>query len=306
VERWEIGQSGTSWKNLEDPLALFQSTPTGIALADGVLYAQSVNTTFSTTVRTLSPGDAEPSIGMWSMMDEDDQQFTGSPQALKVSAGSSMLWAADQATPRLYSFTDTLFADGPTIAGPADMFEVKINHVSGAPFDTSFTWERPSKATVYDLNIALDSDFDEKIVNVRVPSTGTTTSSTPSHVVDGPDLDPGTTYYWRVRANFAGPVRSPWSETRMFTVAELPEAVAPVTVTQQPPPVISVPPQPPISIPAPEITLPPQPPPTSIVIPPAPAPAPAVPAWALYAIIVIGAVLVIALIVLIMRTRRPM
>jgi len=122
-------------------------------------------------------------------------------------------------------------------------------------------------------------------------------------------LMPETTYYWRVRADATGPIYSPWSAVRSFTIGTLPEAAAPVIIRQPPPaPVIEVPPAPEIVLQPPDIILPAPPAPTpapEIVIPAAPAPAPAVPSWAIYAIIIIGAVLVIALIVLIMRTRRP-
>jgi len=99
-----------------------------------------------------------------------------------------------------------------------------------------------------------------------------------------------TTYYWRVRVNIAGPVKSPYSETRSFTIGTLPETpIIPVEVVIPPPPVISVPEAPTITITPPEIVLP---------------PAPITPAY-IWAIIIIGAILVIAVVVLIIRTRRP-
>ena len=147
----------------------------------------------------------------------------------------------------------------------------------------------------------MDTGFVEKISTATVNST----SATAFLNVSADTFMPGETYYWRVRLNSTGPVYSPWSEVRSFTVGELPEAPAPVVITQAPAPVISVPPAPEIVLEAPEIVIPAPTPAPEIVIPAAPAPAPAVPSWAIYAIIIIGAVLVIALIVLIMRTRRP-
>jgi hypothetical protein len=303
VERWEIGQSGTSWKNLDAPTDSNMGAY-GIVLSEGALYVQTANSTNSQTLRTLSPSDSEPSAGMWSTMDET-AAFDAAPQSLWFSTGSTTLWAVDTTVgPRLFSFLDALTAAGPTLVGPADGFEVRFNTVSGYPFDVALTWERPSKANIYDVQVALDSGFNEKVKTPKVPESGTTTSSTPSYVIDGNDLDPETTYYWRVRVNIDGPVRSAWSETRMFTVGELPEPGG-ITIPPQPTPTLTVP-QPTITVSAPTISIPPQPAPTTITIPPAPTPAPAVPSWALYVIIVIGAVLVIALIVLIMRTRRPM
>jgi len=300
VQRWEIGQSGTGWKDLSAPST--DLTAYGIALADGVLYVQTtVNATVgSYTLRTLSPTTSEPSEGMWSTMYKSDQLFDATPQSLKVSEGS--LWSVDSATAALYVYSDTLVSVGPTLLSPADGFTDNINRVSGYPYDIAFTWERPSKAKIYDLRVAQDSSFTETIYKA---TTSSTTDAEISEVASGTEFMPGTTYYWRVRVNIAGPVKSPWSETRTFTVGELPEAQAPVIIEQPPAPVIQVPPQAPITIQPPEIVLPaPQAVPEIVIPAPPAAPAPITPAY-IWAIIIIGAILVIAVVVLIVRTRRP-
>ena len=305
IQRWEIGQSGTSWKDLSVANTDYEAS--GIALADDVLYVQTVNGSGanSYTFRTLSPTSSEPSAGMWSTMAEDNQAFSGQPQSLKVSSGSVKLWAIDRNTAALYSFTDELTTVGPTLIGPRDGTKVEINPVSGVAYDVAFTWERPSKAKIYDLKIALDSDFLEGLGNAGT-TTGSTTDAEISEVVSGSHFMPETTYYWRVRVNIDGPVKSAYSETRSFTIGALPEQLEPVVIEQPPAPVISVPPAPAITITPPQIVLPPQPaPPPEIVIPAPPAaPAPVTPAF-IWAIVVIGAILVIALVVLIIRTRRP-
>ena len=185
-----------------------------------------------------------------------------------------------------------------------------VNPVSGGTYTISYTWERLSKATKYNLVIALGSDFEEVVLNYSgssAPAVIEDTGSIAAQVVAGTTFMPETTYYWRVRLASDGPVYSPWSEIRTFTIGALPEAVEPVIIQAPPPaPVIEIPPAPAITLQPPEIVLPAPPPaPPDIVIPAAPPPAaPAIPSWAIYAIIIIGAVLVIALIVLIMRTRR--
>jgi hypothetical protein len=303
VERWEIGQSGTSWKNLSAPTSSNMSY--GIALVEGVLYVVTYDTTDSFLVRTLSPTSSEPSSGMWSTVKSAAEVFNLAPQALKISSGSVKLWAADSSaglTKPLFSFTDEIATMGPTLSAPADGAEVKMNPVSGGSYAITLSWERLSKSTIYDYQVATDSGFVAKIVNT---STSSTTSSTPAVNIGAGTLNPDTTYYWRVRTNIAGPVRSQWSETRSFTVGDLPEAQPPVIIEQAPAPVIEVPPTPEIVLQPPEIVLPAPEPAPEIVIPAAPEPTPPVPTWAIYAIIIIGAVLVIALIVLIMRTRRP-
>jgi hypothetical protein len=311
VERWEIGQSGTSWKNLSPTLGA--NATYGIGLMDGALYVSVCDTNDSWLFRTLSPTSSEPSAGMWSTVKSAGEVFDLAPQALKISGGSTKLWAADKASglaKPLFSFTDDIAVGGPTLSAPGDGAEVMMNPVSGGSYAITLSWERLSKSTNYDIQVATDSGFVEKVINTSYSATtgSTTTSSTPAVNIAAGTLNPGTTYYWRIRTNIAGPVRSAWSETRTFTVGELPEAQPPVVVQAPgPAPVIEVPPAPAITLEPPEIVLPAPPPaPPEIVIPAAPPPAaPAIPAWAIYAIIIIGAVLVIALIVLIMRTRRP-
>ncbi|HEY82297.1 MAG TPA: hypothetical protein G4O01_03290 [Dehalococcoidia bacterium] len=310
IVRWEIGSS-TSWSDIING-TLTATTAMGLyglELYNGVLYALASDGTDSAIFRTLSPSTATSST-TWSYKETtlaDNVALNDTPQGLFITSGSTKLWALDTGNNKLYSFTDTLAEAGPTLSAPADGAIIPVNTVSGSAYSVSITWERPSKATKYDYQFALDSDFDEKL------SIGTgqvsSTSSTVAYVAPGSNFMPGTTYYWRVRVASDGPLYSPWSEVRSFTVEDLPEPQPPVTIEPAPPaPVIEVPPPPPITLQPPEITLPeptitlPQP---TIQLPPAPAPVAPVPDWAIYAIIIIGAVLVIAVIVLIVRTRRP-
>jgi hypothetical protein len=311
VERWEIGQSGTSWKNLEAPTA---TTPGnlnckafGMALVDGVLYVQATSANGTVTFRTLNPTTGEPAAGNWATMTESAAGANATPQSLKTSEGSTKLWSVNTVAPKLLVYTDTLGETGPSLSSPGDGTTVTMNKVSGKANAVALTWARISKAKIYDVKIALDSGFTEVVKSITTSST----TDDPVSVVVGPDTDnevafaPETTYYWRVRVNNAGPVKSAWSETRTFSIGSLPEAMEPVIIEQPPAPIISVPEAPAITITPPEIVLPPAQPAPEIVIPPAPAPpAPITPAY-IWAVIIIGAILVIAVIVLIVRTRRP-
>jgi hypothetical protein len=102
---------------------------------------------------------------------------------------------------------------------------------------------------------------------------------------------PNTTYYWRVRVSGTtyGPLISEWSDVGSFTVAE---------AFVEPPVEVVVPPP----TPAPEITV--EVPDVVVQLPPEQPAEPVIPTYMLWLIIGIGAVLIIALVILIVRTRR--
>jgi len=395
VNRWQIGTS-TAWKDLE------ATTPgghkaKGISLYGSVLYVATDNSVDSSVLRTLSPTVSVPLSGYWSTLTSAGETFSVTPKSLKVSGSSATLWAIDTtSTDELFYFTDILSDTGPTLTSPADGKKITVNPITGKSYDVTFAWERPDygRSYTYNLYLAYDSGFKEYAVKASEASS----SSAPAHIIgpsgtDGGGIDstrlefmPGTTYYWKVRVATDGPVQSPYSETRSFTIepgaALVPDVLAPANgasgIGQNPSfswtpvgganeyhfvlardvnltspvvdiklkntgyavkteleigttyywrvkpiapvegdwsaianftvkeaPVEAAPPVIVKEVPAPIINIPQAPPPPpDIVIPPAPAPpAPIAPAY-IWAIIVIGAVLVIAVIILILRTRR--
>lgn len=111
------------------------------------------------------------------------------------------------------------------------------------------------------------------------------------------DFMPGTTYYWRTRieGTTEGDLISAWSAPGSFKVDVAKPVEAPtINVPETKIPEIKIP-----TITIPEIKVPEAK--VTVNIPPAEA---AIPTWMLWIIIVIGAVLVIAVIILIVRTRR--
>ncbi|MGB2877707.1 MAG: hypothetical protein WBB97_06700 [Dehalococcoidales bacterium] len=314
VNAWELG-SDDEWDDIS-PDAISGNVTNGIGIFDGVLYVIADDGTDSVLARTLTPTADSPG---WSSVEYDAATLEVAPTALRISAGTGLtkLWAIDDDTAgeALVSYKDTLATAVTNLSLPADDSSIPFNPVSGASSQIIFTWVSPSdKVDDFDFTIATDSGFDEVVLDQSVAkSSGTWDSGNVISKIVGPgaaenfaiSFMPDTTYYWKVRVDLAGPVRSNWSEVRSFTTGSLPEAQAPVIIQQPPAPVIEVPSAPEIILQPPDIILPAPTPAPEIVIPAAPAPAPAVPSWAIYAIIIIGAVLVIALIVLIMRTRRP-
>ena len=143
-----------------------------------------------------------------------------------------------------------------------------------------------------DVWVATDEAFRATVVTAVASTTGS--NPTRGYLLSG-QLMPETTYYWRVRVSKDGPWYSPWSEKRTIVVGTIP-----VRVTESKTPPVEIKPAP-----APQVTVEPPPAPqVTVDVPPYPEPAPAIPTYMLWVIIAIGAVLAIAVIVLIVRTRR--
>ncbi len=216
--------------------------------------------------------------------------------------GTSFVVTTITPTPSTVSLT------GPTV-GATDV-----------PINTPFSWSAVSGAT-YDLQLSTSSSFDTLVSN----ETGLTSSVYGL----GTKLLNDTTYFWRVRS-VDGDKMSEWVTSTFTTVAAAAEAaetvvtveaappapapvvnVEPITITPPAPaPVTVTPPQVTVEAPPPaEVTVEPavvtvQAPPPAVVNVTVPEQQPVVPTYLLWTIILVGAVLVISLIVLIVRTRR--
>jgi hypothetical protein len=207
---------------------------------------------------------------------------TGTTKAVEFSPGTSYYWKVRVA------------GNGPVYSPWSEVREVTIepgvalvpeilspeNGETGASMTPSFSWDPVAGASDYNFVLANNAGMKAPIVDVVVKGTTAYSMITP--------LNYGVTYFWKVRP--IAPVEGGWSAIANFSVMEEPtEPPPPVVVQELPPPVINIPPAPP----AQQIVIPPAPPP----------PAQIVPAY-IWAIIIIGAILVIAVIVLIVRTRR--
>jgi len=211
----------------------------GVALKSGVLYAVSVIDNYPTSNVTYLNSTLVPTIAGTHTPESWRTEFCSSdynttglvlgrlPSALKVSTatGKIVLWAvstlANSNSARY--FDDTLAAVGPTLTGPANKSIIQTNSVTGYPMSLNLMWSRPSLATGYTVEIALDSSFVSKI---GLPNSGNFSSSDTSlaMVLSGSSaFNPGSTYYWRVRAYL--PITSAWSETRSITMQPLAAAV---------------------------------------------------------------------------------
>jgi len=153
----------------------------------------------------------------------------------------------------------------PTLYTPGGIWQYSGIDVDLMP---AFSWESANTANSYQFMLSDNAEFAAPLVNTKVPES--------AYQLDF-ELEYNSNYFWRVQA-FKGTVSlSRWSDVGAFTT---------------------------ISEPAPE---PPPPAPPATVTQPAPAPIvlpTPIPPVLLWVIIGIGAALIIAVIVLIVRTRR--
>ena len=149
-----------------------------------------------------------------------------------------------------------------------------------AAIQPTFTWTASATATSYEFVLAEEIGQDNKFAIIDYSAS----TSINGHV-SREQLKWGTVYNWRVRAISAAGA-SAWTEGFFTTISEpvpAPEPVPPVIIEPTPP------------APAPEIIL---------QIPPTEAPVNVIPPYLLWTVIAVGAVLIIAVVVLIVRTRR--
>jgi hypothetical protein len=200
-----------------------------------------------------------------------------------LTAGETYYWRVQITAPvtsvatAMGSFTvQQLQAIVPDISSPEN----------GATIDNltpGFSWSPISGVTSYRFELAKEPTFALLVYTDDVPGSG-------AALPVATQLERGRTYYWRVKA--LTPAEGEWSQVGIFTVAELPP-------TPTPTPTIT----PTIILPTPTITLP-QPTVTVVLPTTSEAPVEEIATPYIWAIIIIGAVLVIAVIVLIVRTRR--
>ena len=203
----------------------------------------------------------------------------------------------DQAFQSRWSSAVT-FTTVQAILAPTNL--VPVNGMQDAPLLPSFGWTEVSNAVSYEFELGADPDFSDATAVTGITVIFYTWET---------ELNYDQNYYWRVRAVSDTGTKSDWCTFNFHTRVE---AIPPVTVPPPPTPTITV------VIPdvvVPEITIPPLTQPDVIVNLPTPSvttttfqPADIVmeevaPAY-IWAIVGIGAVLVIAVIVLIVRTRR--
>jgi hypothetical protein len=193
-----------------------------------------------------------------------------------LNANQTYYWRVRVLTPLAGAFPATPNtikigpATGPTPTAPVVGSPTLTAPAPGAtnvPRRPTFQWEAVAGANSYEIQVDKDPNFGAPVAR---------NNSVFSNVfVPTVDLDANTVYYWRVRAT-SGTTTGPYANG-VFTTAAPPPPPTTVAPTQPPPPPVTI---------------------TTVAPPPVTTPA------YVWAIIGIGALLVIAVLVLIMRTGR--
>ncbi len=229
IKSWQIGTSN-AWTDIFPvgvPGGIY-----GMAVDSNTLYALEYDTTTSqsTLWRFTNPISATATAAGWTGISTNATTDTynysvalnAEPEALKVS--TNKLWAVKtNGTNELYSFTDTIINVSIALNTPQNNFVSHINSKSGLAYDVTFSWQRPSVATQYELQMATDPDFTQMASSIIINSTADVVSITLGHDQAVPnyfDFSPSSTYYWRVRSTSPG--YSQFSTTWEFSIESAP------------------------------------------------------------------------------------
>jgi hypothetical protein len=199
----------------------------------------------------------------------DDTDWSSAEADVTLDAGTTYYWKVQVTDPVESRWSDEWSFQTKVAQVTAP---VEVRPLPGAQdviLSPTFAWRPADGVEYYEIDVATDADF------TSIVTSGTPVANTWAIDVA---LDYSTVYYWRVRG--IAPTGIPEADyvVSIFTTMAKPaEAAPPVKVEEVQPPEITV-----------EV----------------PAPVQAIPSWMALTIIIIGAVLVIALVVLIVRTRR--
>jgi hypothetical protein len=195
------------------------------------------------------------------------------------------------------------------IAQPENL--VPSQGMQNAPLLPSFVWTEISNAVEYEFQLSTDPAFGTLLVDETLEITAYTLKT---------ELAYDTNHYWRVRAVSDTGTKSTWCFSNFHTRTEaIPQVTVPPAptpnITLPAPQVTVIPPDVNITLPAPQVTV--IPPAITVDIPPVvtvtqqaqptlvlPVAEPEGTPVYIWVIVAIGAILVIAVIVLIIRTRR--
>jgi len=217
--RFVIGTS-TSWEDVITG-APDAADVSGLGMVNGVLYSLTDDAGIG-GYRTLYPTAAAGTMA-WEDAVIGSGTFNRAPSALRVAAGSSILYAINTATTpdAVHAYSDLLATDVPILTAPADGVAINVDSVTGYAQDIIFAWDAMGSGTglvdTYDIHIAVAG------TSFRAPNTASVepTYATDPKWTDTFNLTSNTEYEWRVRARDQmsnDAIRSGWSASQKFFV----------------------------------------------------------------------------------------
>ena len=273
-------------------------TATWAALTGATTYQVIVNIVPQTNVYVAANG-----AGVVVAVNNATQTATITGLAAGVTYSVSV-WALTPVTSFLFDGAALAFSTPPTVPVPSGNLVPANGAINIPVLGPAFAWAAPAGVPGiigYNWELSEDPLFGSFVED------GQKTLTVPYYVYPG-SLEYETDYYWQVQAVTATGV-SAWVTSVFTTVAEAeppitveppptPTITVTVPITTQPAPTITVePPDVTVTVPLPATTITTYSPPDIIL------PEEETPAY-IWAIVAIGAVLVIAVVVLIVRTRR--
>jgi photosystem II stability/assembly factor-like uncharacterized protein len=181
-----------------------------IVSADGALYA----------VNSVDDGGMErclnPSYPLGPAFESVTRGLEEGAKLVGLWLQGQQLWSVDSENTEVVSYNDSLTVPV-VLLSPFDGAPGVGMLIENEVMNISLDWETLPGATAYQWQLNYETDFSSLPEGFE----GTTQSSS-VHLVD---LEPATTYYWRVRA--IEPSLSPWSEKWSFSTPMGTEAPAP-------------------------------------------------------------------------------
>ncbi|MHB8105364.1 MAG: hypothetical protein ACYDG5_07500, partial [Dehalococcoidales bacterium] len=209
--------------------------------------------------------------------------LAGAATLIQYQPGETWYWRVRAISPFYSPWAQTFSINIQPIAAPVPTLYSPANGGVVSSLTPGFSWSPMGAAASYHFQIATDAAFTAIVQDTVVPANGVDGAGVQ---LTAPLVD-GKQYFWHVQV--IAPIEGDWSTVANFTVSKAAAPSPPVTITQAGPTTI--------------ILTATQPPATSITVSETHADNVVNPSY-IWAIIIIGAVLVIAIMVLIFRTRR--
>ena len=197
---WRMKVGEPSWTRVDAGLPS-GTMVSGLAVSpSGVIYGASANQVSSSNGGLIRKTVINPT---WESARDSLQSGT---TLWGIQEQGNKLYSLDTTNNRIVTYTDTL-ASPVELISPAPAAPGIGTFSSSSVGNIDITWRNPGGASSFQWQLSDIADIS--VVRFE----GTTATETTR--LKG--LDPGTTYYWRVRAT--GPLSGPWSTVLSFTTA---------------------------------------------------------------------------------------